>query len=135
MARTVGEHMHESNWSFSVQEVFHLRSNDDDAIVVLAGNILSGHEDDPIGRAVRVIVGGDEVGQGVIISRFKFDQPASGGSAYQYDGSFINRDDLDKKIVLVLRREEQSVECEILNSQESPTSRHSEFDGLERSTN
>lgn len=110
MASTGGEHVQEVTWSFAVQEVFHPRSKDNNAIVVLAGKILSGDEDDPIGHPVRVFIGGQEVGLGDIISRFRFDRLASGQSAYVYDGISINRDDIGKKIFLVLRRDETSVE-------------------------
>jgi hypothetical protein len=101
MASTVSKHVQEVKWSFVVREIFHPRSNKGKAITVLAGSIRSGGQDDPIGRSVRVFIGGLVSGQGTIISRFRFDASLSDQSAYVYEGSPINSDDLGKEIVLV----------------------------------
>lgn len=102
MAPGISEHLQEVNWTFAVQDIFHPRSHDNQPMVVLAGNVLSGGQEDPIGRSVRVFVGGLEVGRGSIVSRFRFDRALSEKSAYVYDGTAINRDDIGKEIVLVL---------------------------------
>lgn len=101
MASTISGHVQEVNWSFVVREVFRPQCQDNKSIVVLAGDIISGSQDDPIGCPVRVLVGGTELGHGTIVSRFRFDRSSSEQSAYVYEGSPINREDINSKIVLM----------------------------------
>jgi len=100
MAATVGEHVQEVNWSFSVREVFHPRSTDGSAVTVLAGNVLSGEHDEPIGRPVQVFVAGQATGQGTVVSRYRFNVSASGQAAYVYEGNPISREDINRGAVL-----------------------------------
>lgn len=100
MAETFGGHVQEVEWSFIVQEVFHPRSTDGNTITVLAGNIRSGGQDEPIGRPVRLFVGGQLAGQGTVTSRFQFETSTAGQAAYVYEGSPVSRDDINKGVML-----------------------------------
>jgi hypothetical protein len=91
------------NWIFTVREMFQPRSHENKSVVVLAGTILSGGQDDPIGRQVRILIDGLEAGQGTIISRYRFDKSLPDQSAYIYEGSPINREDIDNNVVLELK--------------------------------
>jgi hypothetical protein len=91
------------SWSFTIREIFYPRSHDDKALVVLVGTISSGGLDDPIGRLVRVFIAGRESGQGRVVSRFRFENSLSDQSAYVYEGTPINREDICNDIIIITK--------------------------------
>lgn len=104
MAAGIGEHVQDVAWSVFVKEVFYPRSRDGETGTVLAGEILSGEQDQPIGLPVLVKVGDREVGSGTIISRYRFEGAPGASAAYTYEGSSIDRADLSRGIVVKQER-------------------------------
>jgi hypothetical protein len=80
--------------------VFRPRSTDGTGVTVLAGTVLSGGPDEPIGRRVRVLVGGREAGLGSVTSRYRFATPTPGEAAYSFEGVTLGADDVGRGVVL-----------------------------------
>lgn len=100
MAEALGGHVQEVGWSFAVRDVFHPRSTDGTEVTVLAGAVLSGGLDEPVGQRVRVFVGGREAGQGAVTSRHQFAASTPGQAAYSFEGIPLGPDDVGRGVVL-----------------------------------
>jgi len=69
-------------------------------MTVVVAIVISGHEDQPIGRPVTVVVDGKEHGSGVIVSRYRFPESPQEEAAYVYEGTAIDRSDLVRGIIM-----------------------------------
>ncbi len=100
MASAVSEHVQEVKWSFSVADVFSPKSAKGQTQIVLAGSVLSGDQDQVLGRSVVVMVGGRESGRGRIVSRYRFSGPEKVKSAYVFQGDAPVHADIATGVIL-----------------------------------